>query len=273
MGIIEAGLNKIEKLENKSIYILREAYSQFTPSALLWSIGKDSTAMLWIARKAFFGKIPFPVIHIDTGFKFDEIYQFRNTYAKKWGLNLIISKNSAAIKAGVTPKNEKLACCHALKTRALQNTINEMKLRSVILAIRRDEHGIRAKERYVSPRAHDFQWNYLNQPAEIWSAYNKNLENSEHARIHPMLHWTELDIWEYTQQENIPTVSLYKSRNGKRYRSIGCETCCAPVLSSAKTINQIIRELKNTKIAERSGRAQDKENTYTMQKLRSLGYM
>lgn len=266
-------MNKIKEFENKSIYLIREAYSRFSPTALLWSIGKDSTVMLWIARKAFFGRLPFPVIHIDTSFKFKQIYTFRDQYTKKWKLDLIISRNEAALQTGTSPDKEKLACCHSLKTEALKSTIAQYNLQSILLAIRRDEHGIRAKERYFSPRTHNFQWNYLDQPVELWDAFNPGVNPGEHARVHPMLHWTELDIWKYIEEEKIPTIGLYRAKQGQRYRSIGCETCCTPISSHANTTRKIIRELETTRIAERSGRAQDKENTYTMQKLRSLGYM
>ncbi|MDP8218146.1 MAG: sulfate adenylyltransferase subunit CysD [Candidatus Theseobacter exili] len=266
-------MDHIKELENKSIYIIREAYSRFRNIALLWSIGKDSTAMLWIARKAFFGKIPFPVVHIDTGYKFREIYSFRDKYSKEWDLDLSISRNEKAIKSGMGPDKEKLECCNALKTEALKMTINEYKYQALLLAIRRDEHGIRAKERYFSPRNADFKWNYKNQPAELWNLYKSKIEAEKHFRIHPMLHWTEIDIWRYVQKENIPTVDLYFAQQGKRFRSIGCETCCSPVPSKANTMKKIIKELEITDISERSGRAQDKEDAYTMQKLRSLGYM
>lgn len=266
-------MDHISELENRTIYILREAHNRFKKTALLWSIGKDSTTLVWIARKAFFGKIPFPVIHIDTSYKFKEIYAFRDRYAKEWGLNLFISKNEAALQAGMSPQKEKLACCHALKTEALKDTLRERGLKALFLAIRRDEHGIRAKERYFSPRTLDFQWNYKDQPAELWNLYQSELGESEHFRVHPMLHWTELDIWKYVQREKIPIVDLYLAKSGKRYRSIGCAACCSPVASRADTIRKIIKELETTKVAERSGRAQDKENVYTMQKLRSLGYM
>ncbi|HTY44467.1 MAG TPA: sulfate adenylyltransferase subunit CysD [Patescibacteria group bacterium] len=263
----------LDQLENQSIYILREAYARFRDIALLWSIGKDSTTLVWIARKAFFGKIPFPVIHIDTSFKFKEIYEFRDAYAKAWGLQLVISKNEPALKAGMNPHSEKFACCNALKTEALKGTIREHNLRALLLAIRRDEHGIRAKERYFSLREADFSWDYRNQPAELWDLYKNKLAGEQHFRIHPMLHWTELDIWRYIRREKIPVVDLYFSVNGKRYRSIGCQTCCMPVDSRADTLAKVIKELETTREAERSGRAQDKENAYTMQKLRSLGYM
>ncbi|MCM8791093.1 MAG: sulfate adenylyltransferase subunit CysD [Candidatus Omnitrophica bacterium] len=267
-------MNHLSELENRTIYILREAYHRFKNIALLWSIGKDSTTLLWIARKAFFGRLPFPVMHIDTSYKFKEIYAFRDRYAVEWGLDLVIARNDKAIAEGMGPKKEKLECCNALKTEALKMKINELGLKALLLAIRRDEHGIRAKERYFSPRASDFTWNYRHQPAELWDLYKSRLgAEEEHFRVHPMLHWTELDIWRYIEKEKVPVVSLYFARGGKRYRSIGCETCCMPVASGANTIQKIIKELETTKVAERSGRAQDKESAYTMQKLRSLGYM
>ncbi|HNV86506.1 MAG TPA: sulfate adenylyltransferase subunit CysD [Candidatus Omnitrophota bacterium] len=266
-------MNHLEALESKTIYLLREAYARFRHIGLLWSIGKDSTTLLWIARKAFFGEIPFPVIHIDTGYKFGEIYDFRNRYAKAWHLNLIISQNREALSRGVSPVMGKFECCNALKTEALKITLREYGFKGLLLAIRRDEHGIRAKERYFSPRDTDFLWNYRNQPAEIWDFYKPGVEESQHLRIHPMLHWTEFDIWSYIELERIPMVNLYFAKKGKRYRSIGCATCCAPINSKADTIRKIVKELKTTREAERSGRAQDKENVYTMQKLRSLGYM
>ncbi|MEM3370374.1 MAG: sulfate adenylyltransferase subunit CysD [Candidatus Woesearchaeota archaeon] len=266
-------MDYLEYLENKTIYIIREAYSEFRNIALLWSIGKDSTSLLWMARKAFFGKIPFPIIHIDTTYKIPEIYKFRDEYAEKWNLNLIVSKNEEAIKNGIGPEKGRFECCTALKTEALKQTIEKYKFRAILLGIRRDEHGIRAKERYFSPRDENFNWDYKHQPAELWDQYNTLYDNENHIRVHPLLHWTELDIWRYIQRENIPIVPLYFAKDGKRYRSIGCAPCCLPVESNASNVEEIVKELEITKIAERSGRSQDKEKSYMMQKLRSLGYM
>jgi sulfate adenylyltransferase subunit 2 len=266
-------LSPLEKLENQSIFIIREAYSQFRNVAMLWSIGKDSTTLLWLVRKAFFGRIPFPVMHIDTTYKFKEIYRFRDIYAKEWDLNLIVAKNIEAIQKGVGPDNGKFRCCNELKTVALKQAIAERQFKALYLGIRRDEHGIRAKERVFSPRDEDFEWDYKNQPPELWDQYKTKAMDEEHLRIHPLLGWTELDIWKYIKKENIPIVELYLAKNGKRYRSIGCETCCNSVDSHAATIDEIIEELKTSQVSERSGRAQDKEDDYMMQKLRSLGYM
>lgn len=266
-------MDYLKELESKSIYIIREAYKQFKDIAMLWSIGKDSTTLLWLCRKAFYGKIPFPVIHLDTSYKFKEIYEFRNRYAEEWGLNLIVGRNEEALKRRVGPEKDRLTCCTQLKTEALKQVIAQYKFKALLLGIRRDEHGIRAKERVVSPRNQEFQWDYKNQPPELWDYYKSKQEGEQHVRVHPMLHWTELDIWKYVRQEKIPVVQLYFAKNGRRFRSIGCETCCMPIDSNADNVDKMIEELETTKIAERSGRAQDKERAYTMQKLRSLGYM
>lgn len=267
-------MDHLSALENKSLYIIREAYYRFRKLAMLWSIGKDSTTMLWLCRKAFFGEIPFPVIHIDTSFKFSKMYRFRDEYARLWGLDLIVGRNEEAIKAGMNSGNvQKLLCCTELKTNALKQVIAKHGLEGILLGIRRDEHGIRAKERVFSPRDDDFKWNYENQPAELWEQYKTTAAGDNHFRIHPLLHWTELDIWKYIRRENIPITDLYFSKNGKRYRSIGCATCCSPIDSAARNVDDIVRELETTHTSERAGRAQDKENAYTMQKLRALGYM
>ncbi len=266
-------MDHLSCLENQSIYIIREGYNRFRDVAMLWSIGKDSTTLLWLIRKAFFGNIPFPCLHLDTGYKFREIYEFRDRIAKEWNLNLKVHKNETAIARGVSPHTGKLECCTELKTNALKDAINALRFKALFLGIRRDEHGIRAKERVFSPRDKQFEWNYKSQPAELWDQYKTETLDDEHIRIHPLLGWTELDIWEYIRREGIPIVLLYFAKNGKRYRSIGCETCCNPVDSDADTVDAVIEELKTTTLTERSGRAQDKESAYMMQKLRSLGYM
>jgi len=268
-----SSLSHLDKLESQSIFIIREAYSQFRNVAMLWSIGKDSTTLLWLVRKAFFGKIPFPIMHLDTTYKFKEIYAFREKYAKEWELNLIVAKNDDAVSKGMGPDKGKFECCTQLKTIALKKAIAKHAFRALYLGIRRDEHGIRAKERVFSPRDEDFEWDYKNQPPELWDQYKTKAAEEEHLRIHPLLGWREIDVWEYVKRENIPVVNLYFARNGKRYRSIGCETCCQPVDSNADTIDKVVEELRTSRVSERSGRAQDKEDDYMMQKLRSLGYM
>lgn len=267
--------NYLETLETKSIYIIRETYHKYHDKlALLWSMGKDSTALLHLARKAFFGKIPFPVIHIDTSFKFPEIYKFRNKLAKKYGLELIIAKNNLALKNKISPASDRYLCCQTLKTEPLKLITKQYNLKAFFVGIRRDEHAIRAKERIFSARSQDFKWDYKNPSLEMWTEYSDAYaDDSGHLRIHPMLGWREIDVWRYTKKEKLPVVNLYFAQNGYRYRSIGCQCCCQAVPSLATNIDKIIAELATTKVAERSGRCQDKEKTYMMQKLRSLGYM
>ena len=191
-------MNHLDKLENESIFIIREAFANYKNMGMLWSIGKDSTTMLWLCRKAFFGKIPFPLIHIDTSYKFDEIYEFRDMYVKKWDLDLVIARNDEAINDGMSKdKEDALACCSALKTQPLKDLIKEKKYEAVLVGIRRDEHGIRAKERVFSKRDDQFVWNYRNQDAEIWNHYKLKKQEKEHLRIHPLLAGTVKDIWDY----------------------------------------------------------------------------
>jgi sulfate adenylyltransferase subunit 2 len=266
-------MSEIKDLENKSLYIIREAYAEFKKPAVLWSTGKDSTAALWLCRKAFFGEIPFPVINIDESYEPEQVYAFRDMLTKEWGFQLIVAKNEQALKEGVSPKDGKFECCTQLKTQALIQCLEQYRFDALILAIRRDEHGIRAKERYFSPRDEDFKWDYKNQPLEMWDQYQSIAEDKTHTRVHPILHWRELDVWEYVKQEKLPVNPMYFAEDGQRYRSLGCEPCTFPIDSDAKTIDEVVEELRTTKIAERSGRAQDKEKAFTMQKLRALGYM
>lgn len=267
-------MDYLDELESRSIYVIREAYYRFKRLAVLWSVGKDSTTLVWLCRKAFLGRVPFPVVHIDTGHKFPAIYRFRDRYAEAWGLDLIVASNEAARAAGVGPQTRsKLDCCTALKTEALRQAIGEHGFDAILLGIRRDEHGIRAKERYFSPRDGGFRWDYLHQPVELWDQYASRAGDGRHLRVHPLLHMSELDVWRYVRREGLPVVELYFAREGRRYRSIGCEPCCAPVASEAGTVDEIIAELARSAVSERSGRAQDKEDAYTMQTLRALGYM
>jgi len=267
-------MNHLDELENKSIYIIREAYNQFKKIAVLWSIGKDSTTLIQLCRKAFMGKIPFPAIHIDTKAKFEEMYKFRDKWAKKWNLNLIIAVNEEALARGVRcGKSNSFDCCNELKTNALKQCMAKHHFKALILGIRRDEHGIRAKERVFSPRDQKFTWDYKNQPPELWNQYRSVSDDETHVRIHPLLHWTEIDVWEYVKREKLPVNELYFAKNGYRYRSLGCKPNTKPIKSNADTIDKIIEEIKNSKVSERAGRSQDKEAAYVMQRLRKLGYM
>ena len=257
----------LRELEERSVFILREAKTKFNKVAALWSMGKDSTTMLALARKAFLGKVPFPVIHIDNGIDFPETYEFREALAKKWNLNLIV------VKSEIKPEMSGFACCGANKTTALKKLMEKEGFDALIVSIRRDEHGIRAKERYMSPRNKDFRWNYKDQPAEIWDDYASKMDVKGHIRVHPLLDWNEIDIWAYIKQNKIPMNPLYFSKNGLRFRSLGCTHCTVALKSNAKNVDDIVKELETTETEERSGRQQDKEKEYVMEKLRSLGYL
>ncbi|VBB08979.1 phosphoadenosine phosphosulphate reductase [Lucifera butyrica] len=265
--------DRLNRLEEESVYIIREAYAKFTKPGMLWSIGKDSTVLLWLARKAFLGRSPIPLVHIDTAFKIPEMIKHRDRLVREWGLQLIIGRNDAALQAGMGPEKGRLECCTALKTEALRQTVKEHGFDVILLGIRRDEERSRSKERVFSARNAGFEWKYKEQPPEIWNQYNTDFPPGSHVRVHPLLAWTEVDIWEYIEQEKIPVVTLYFARNGKRYRSLGCWPCTAPIDSEAATVKEIIAELKSLGQSERAGRAQDQANAYAMQKLRAKGYM
>ena len=265
--------DELAKLENESIYIIREAYVKFPKLACLWSIGKDSTVLLWLIRKAFFGEVPFPLVHVDTSYKIPEMIQYRDRVAKEWNLNLVVGQNKEALANGMNHTVGRLECCTALKTVGLQQVIEKHEYLAIMLGIRRDEEGTRAKERFFSPRNKDFEWNFKDQPPELWNQFQSDYPPDVHIRVHPLLHWTEINVWEYIRKENIPIIDLYFSKGGKRYRSLGCAPCTGSINSTASNIDEIIEELKTTKISERSGRAQDQEDSHAMQKLRVKGYM
>ena len=293
-------MTNLTQLESQSVYILREAYKEFKQLCMLWSIGKDSTVLLWLARKAFFGHVPFPLVHIDTSYKIPAMIAYRDRFAKQWYLQMIVGQNKPALASKQTfPEGaiDRLSCCKALKSEALKHTLSgewprmRLNLQSghyepdasqeaftgVIVGARADEEGSRSKERYFSPRDKQSDWDIGDQPPELWNQYKTDFAPGTHIRIHPLLDWTELNIWEYIQQENIPIIDLYFDQGaGKRYRSLGCHPCTFPVESTAKTVEEIVQELKTGKfanVAERSGRAQDKEDGGGLETLRREGYM
>ncbi len=261
----------LDELESKTIYILREAYNRIKPLGMLWSIGKDSTALLWCIRKAFYGRIPFPMIQLDTGMEEDEVYAFRDQLVKDWGFELIIEQCPPEAEMDQTlPPATRAA---ARKTEGLKNLLAREKYKGVIVGIRRDEQSMRAKERVFSPRRFDGTWDYKDQPAEFWDQYKTDFPEDTHVRIHPILHWREIDIWRYTQRENIPIVPLYLSRGGMRFRSLGEKNITFPIKSDASTIEEIIAELETTKTSERAGRSMDNETEDSFERLRQSGYM
>ncbi len=264
-------MNDLEALESESIYILREAYHSIDKLAMLWSLGKDSNVMLWLARKAFFGHIPFPAVHVDTGRKFPEMYEFRNRYAQEWGLNLILGDCPPVEE--MDPSLPPAARSAARKTAGLKALIARHGWTGIIAGIRHDEEAVRAKERIFSPRGLESEWDFRDQPPEFWSQYNTEFPTGTHVRIHPILGWTELDIWRYIRREGIPLVPLYFARNGKRYRSLGDQDITDPVDSTADTIDAIIAELETTRVPERAGRKMDHEAEDSFERLRRDGYM
>lgn len=266
-------MDHLETLEAQSIYILREAYKKLGKLGMLWSIGKDSTVLLWLSKKAFYGHCPFPFIHVDTTYKIKEMIEYRDKVAKELNLDLIVHTNQEAVDAGMGPEQGRLVCCKALKTEGLQQVVKKYEFDGLIVGVRRDEEGSRSKERVFSERNKNDEWDYANQPPELWDQFKTDFPKGNHIRVHPLLHWNELDIWEYIKRENIPIIDLYFSKEGKRYRSLGCAPCTGKIVSEAKTIDDIIEELKHTTVSERAGRAQDQEDSYAMQKLRKDGYM
>ncbi len=277
-------MEPLDQLESRSIHILREAHGAFARLGMLWSIGKDSTVMLWLARKAFFGHVPFPLIHIDTSFKIPEMIEYRDRLAREWGLELIVGRNEAALAAGETypaGKVDRLACCRLLKTEALQAALRggagQEPFNGLIAGIRADEEGSRSKERVFSARTQENDWEVEDQPPEFWNQYKTDFAPGTHVRIHPLLDWTELEVWEYIGRERIPVVPLYFDRGeGRRYRSLGCHPCTAPIESTARTVEEVILELRTgqlARVAERSGRAQDRDDAGGLETLRRDGYM
>ncbi|MDR2612965.1 MAG: sulfate adenylyltransferase subunit 2 [Deltaproteobacteria bacterium] len=266
-------MDHLSALEAQSVYILREARSNLGKLGLLWSIGKDSTVLLWLAKKAFFGHSPFPFIHVDTSYKIPEMITYRDRVARELGLELIVHRNEAALASGMGPGAGRLECCKALKTDALADMTRTYGFEGLIVGVRRDEEGSRSKERVFSERGEDDRWDYANQPPELWGQFKTDFPRGRHIRVHPLLEWNEIDIWRYIEREGIPVIDLYFSRGGERYRSLGCAPCTGRVKSEASTVAEIVRELENTTESERAGRAQDREDAYAMQKLRKDGYM
>ncbi|OGU26219.1 MAG: sulfate adenylyltransferase [Ignavibacteria bacterium GWA2_54_16] len=293
-------MNHLDKLESTSVHLLREAYASFRNLGMLWSIGKDSTVLLWLARKAFFGHVPITLVHVDTSFKIPEMIAYRDRLVKEWKLNLVYGMNAEALKNKQSFPDgslDRIACCRALKTDALVNTIdgtwpryrfnhengkyeaelNPEPFDGIIAGIRADEEGSRSKERYFSARNQSSEWEIEEQPPEFWNHFKTDFAPGTHVRIHPLLDWTELNIWEYIQREKIPTVSLYYNQgDGKRYRSLGCYPCTFPIESQSKNVDEIVAELRDGQlknVAERSGRAQDKDDGGGLETLRRGGYM
>ncbi|MET0155218.1 MAG: sulfate adenylyltransferase subunit CysD [Rickettsiales bacterium] len=277
-------MDHLDKLEAQSVYVIREAFSSVKNLGMFWSFGKDSTVMLYLVRKAFLGKVPFPLVHCDTELEMQEVYDYRDKYAKEWNVDLITEICPPLETTDPTlPFSARVA---ARKTGGVKQATAKYKFGGLLAGIRRDEEGTRAKERYFSPRDASGKWNVANQPPEFWDQFNLYFPPGTHVRVHPLLHWTELDIWRYVKRENIPMVPLYYAKpygefegrdfGGKimRFRSLGERGITWPVESSAATIDDVIAELEVTKVSERSGRPMGAdEDESSFERLRADGYM
>jgi sulfate adenylyltransferase subunit 2 len=304
-GVAETAARKLSHLralESESIYILREAATEFSRPVMLYSIGKDSSAMLRLAQKAFFpGRIPFPLLHIDTNFKFPEMITFRDEYAKQIGAELIVHQNQEALDAGANPfalGTQK--CCGLLKTKSLLDALTEGGFNAAIGGARRDEEKSRAKERIYSFRDVHGQWDPKSQRPELWNIFNSKLNKGESIRIFPLSNWTELDIWLYIHKEQIPIVPLYFARQREavvrdgsiillyakdqlrpgeksqwmecRMRSLGCVPCTGAIRSEADTVPKIIEEMMSFRRSERENRAIDHDEEGSMEIKKREGY-
>jgi sulfate adenylyltransferase subunit 2 len=295
-------LNHLQALEAESIAILREAVAEFARPVMLYSIGKDSSVMLRLAQKAFYpGRIPFPLLHVDTSYKFPEMIAFRDAYAKEIGAELIVHRNEEAIAAGANPYTLGTQnCCGLLKTRSLLDALAEGGFDAAFGGARRDEEKSRAKERVYSFRDSTGQWDPKNQRPELWSLYNSRLRKGESIRVFPLSNWTELDIWLYLYAEKIPIVPLYFAqerplivRGGQmtlyhdglkllpgeevrtekvRMRSLGCLPCTGAMRSEADTLPKIIEELLTFRRSERENRAIDHDEEGSMEVKKREGY-
>jgi sulfate adenylyltransferase subunit 2 len=296
-------LDYLEQLEAESIYIFREVVAQFEKPALLFSGGKDSITLVHLAKKAFApGKIPFPLVHIDTGHNFPEALAFRDELAKEVNANLVVRKVEDTIKQkNLTEPKGKFASRNWLQTHTLLDTIEEFKFDACIGGARRDEEKARAKERIFSVRDEFGQWNPKLQRPELWDTYNGRIHKGENVRIFPISNWTELDIWNYIRKENIPLPSIYFTHEREviehegqlvavsdfiqidetdvilkkqvRYRTVGDMTCTAAVESKASTLDEVISEIISTRISERGEtRIDDKVTEAAMEDRKKNGY-
>ncbi|MCB1763597.1 MAG: sulfate adenylyltransferase subunit CysD [Gammaproteobacteria bacterium] len=302
-------MTHLKQLEQESIHIIREVVAEFRNPVMLYSVGKDSAVMIRLAQKAFHpGRFPFPLMHVDTGYKFPEMYRFRDSLVERIGARLIVESNTQAVERGTHPAqlgNDK--CCQQLKTRALLDAIAKHRFDAAFGGARRDEEKSRAKERFFSVRDEFGQWDPKNQRPELWNLYNADIGERESVRIFPLSNWTELDVWQYIKLENIPLVPLYFSQSrqvielngitipfeyanlvdperklglsdaetkqvGCRFRSLGCIPCTGAVVSDAQTIDDIIQEVIDARRSERENRIIDLTSDSSMEQKKREGY-
>lgn len=296
-------LSQLKQLEAESIRIIRDAYSQFENPVMLYSIGKDSGVMVRLAQKAFYpGKVPFPLLHIDSTFKFKEMIQFRDSFCREQGLDLLVHSNEEGREAGANPFDlGSRKYTDLMKTQALLQALDHYKFDCAFGGARRDEEKSRAKERIFSFRDQHHQWDPKNQRPELWANYNARINPGESVRVFPLSNWTELDIWQYIRLENIPIVPLYFAkkrpvveRDGMwimvdddrlpldegetpqqktvRFRTLGCYPLTGAIDSEADTVEKIVKEMMTTRLSERSTRAIDSDSDASMEQKKREGY-
>jgi sulfate adenylyltransferase subunit 2 len=296
-------LNHLKQLEAESIHIIREVAAEFERPVMLYSIGKDSSVMLHLALKAFHpGKLPFPLLHVDTTWKFRDMIRFRDETAKRLGLELIVHINQAGVKAGMNPFDYgSKKYTDVMKTESLKMALSKYEFDAAFGGARRDEEKSRAKERVYSFRDKNHRWDPKNQRPELWQLYNGRINKGESIRVFPLSNWTELDVWQYIYLENIPVVPLYFAkprpvvdRDGAlimvdddrmrlnpgevpryesvRFRTLGCYPLSGAVHSEATTLPQIIQEMLLTRTSERQGRMIDHDQAGSMEEKKREGY-
>lgn len=296
-------LNHLKRLEAESIYIIREVVAEFENPVMLYSIGKDSNVMVHLAMKAFYpGKPPFPLMHIDTTWKFREMIEFRDRWTKEMGLELIVYTNQEGVRKNINPFTVgSKKHTDIMKTEALKQALNKYKFDAAFGGARRDEEKSRAKERVYSFRDKNHRWDPKNQRPELWNIYNSRISKGESIRVFPLSNWTELDVWSYIYLENIPIVPLYFAkkrpvvvREGQlivvdddrmplepgeepgmemvRFRTLGCYPLTASIKSKAATLPEIVKEMFLTKTSEREGRLIDFDVSGSMEQKKKEGY-
>ncbi|MDZ4831110.1 MAG: sulfate adenylyltransferase subunit CysD [Phycisphaerae bacterium] len=304
LGTEQIGIRHLDQLEAEAIYIIRETVASFERPVMLYSVGKDSTAMLHLARKAFWpGTLPFPVLHIDTGWKFKEMYEYRDRYVKgELGLELLVHRNAEGVAAGVGPiTHGSRVHTDVMKTQALRQALILHRFDAAFGGARRDEEKSRAKERVFSLRDEHHRWDPRAQRPELWNIYNTRLRPGESVRVFPLSNWTELDVWLYVKREKLPVVPLYfaakrrvierdgtllmldddrmklkpdeqPTQKSVRFRTLGCWPLTGAVESVASTLDEIILELIASRYSERQGRVIDHDASGSMEDKKREGY-
>ena len=297
-----AALDYLQRLEAESIHIFREVAAECEKPVMLYSVGKDSSVMLHLARKAFApGKLPFPLLQIASGWDFRDMLEFRDATAKKYGLELLVHTNEEGVRAGVKPWTHGAVYSDIMLTQALRQALDKYGFDAAFGGGRRDEEKSRAKERVFSFRSAQHRWDPKNQRPELWSLYNARKNNGESIRVFPLSNWTELDVWQYIQLQQVPIVPLYLARlrpvvrrDGRlimvdddrlplsatdrvetlqvRFRTLGCYPLTGATVSTAADVPAVIREMLSVKTSEREGRGVDKDGAASMEKRKQEGY-